>query len=323
MKASNKILSREELRERVEEWRRAGERITLANGGFDLLHVGHVRYLRGAKALGGRLVVAINSDESVRALKGEGRPIMPAEERAEIVAALADVDAVVIFPELDVRAIIREIRPDIQAKGTDYTVGLCSRARRGRGVRRTRRDRRRSERSLHQRDHPLAAVAEEILIVAAESRTNIDRLLIVRLSAMGDVIHTLPAAQALREAFPQVMIGWLIEERWAELLCAPGAPRRGPRSAQRPLADWVHTVNLTGWRKTLFTISTVQQIAKTWNDVRAARYDVAVDLQGAIRSAVLARWSGARVVYGTAEPRESPASLWYTRRAIPRGVACD
>ena len=106
----------------MEEWRRAGERITLTNGGFDLLHVGHVRYLRGAKALGGRLVVAINSDESVRALKGEARPIMPAAERAEIVAALADVDAVVIFPELDVRAILREIRPDIHAKGTDYTA---------------------------------------------------------------------------------------------------------------------------------------------------------------------------------------------------------
>jgi rfaE bifunctional protein nucleotidyltransferase chain/domain len=118
----NKILSRDALRRRVDQWRRAGERITLANGTFDLLHVGHVRYLRGAKALGGRLVVAINSDESVRALKGEGRPIMPAEERAEIVAALADVDVVIIFPELDVRAIIREIRPDIQAKGTDYTA---------------------------------------------------------------------------------------------------------------------------------------------------------------------------------------------------------
>ncbi|HYM76167.1 MAG TPA: adenylyltransferase/cytidyltransferase family protein [Candidatus Dormibacteraeota bacterium] len=116
------MLSRGELRERVETWRRAGERITLANGNFDLLHVGHVRYLRGAKALGGRLVVALNSDASVRALKGEGRPVMPENERAEIVAALADVDAVVIFPELDVRALIREIRPDMQAKGTDYTA---------------------------------------------------------------------------------------------------------------------------------------------------------------------------------------------------------
>jgi D-glycero-beta-D-manno-heptose 1-phosphate adenylyltransferase len=118
----HKILSRDGLRRRVEEWRRAGERVTLANGNFDLLHVGHVRYLRGAKELGGKLVVAINSDSSVRGLKGEGRPIMPEDERAEIVAALADVDAVVIFPEPDVRAIIGEIRPDVQAKGTDYTV---------------------------------------------------------------------------------------------------------------------------------------------------------------------------------------------------------
>jgi D-glycero-beta-D-manno-heptose 1-phosphate adenylyltransferase len=117
-----KILSRDELRQCVAEWRRAGERVTLANGAFDLLHVGHVRYLRAAKALGGKLVVAINSDKSVRALKGEGRPVVPENERAEIVAALADVDAVVVFPELNVRAIVRKIRPDIQAKGTDYTV---------------------------------------------------------------------------------------------------------------------------------------------------------------------------------------------------------
>lgn len=120
--SDGKILGRDELRERVKLWRRAGDRIVLANGNFDLLHVGHVRYLRGAKELGGKLIVAINSDESVRKLKGEGRPVMPAEERAEIVAALGDVDAVVIFPELDVRALIREIRPDIQAKGTDYTA---------------------------------------------------------------------------------------------------------------------------------------------------------------------------------------------------------
>lgn len=119
---SDKILDREQLRQRVEAWRHAGETITLANGCFDLLHVGHVRYLQAAKKLGGRLIVAINSDESVRTLKGEGRPIMPAEERAEILAALTDVDAVVIFPEPDVRALIREIRPDIQAKGTDYTA---------------------------------------------------------------------------------------------------------------------------------------------------------------------------------------------------------
>lgn len=116
-----KIFSRDALRKQVEDWQRAGEQIVLANGCFDLLHVGHVRYLRGAKALGGKLVVAMNSDASVRQIKGEGRPFMPEQERAEIVAALADVDAVVIFDEPDVRALIREIRPDVQAKGTDYT----------------------------------------------------------------------------------------------------------------------------------------------------------------------------------------------------------
>lgn len=117
-----KIASRKELQQRVEAWRSAGERITLANGCFDLLHVGHVRYLHAARELGGKLIVAVNADESVRALKGEGRPLIPAEERAEILAALADVDAVVVFTEKDVRAIIREIRPDFHAKGTDYTA---------------------------------------------------------------------------------------------------------------------------------------------------------------------------------------------------------
>ena len=119
--SSKKIVSRGSLCERVAEWRRDGERVILTNGCFDLLHVGHIRYLRGAKALGGKLIVAINADDSVRQIKGEGRPLMPAMERAEIIAALSDVDAVVIFDEPDVRALIREIRPDVQAKGTDYT----------------------------------------------------------------------------------------------------------------------------------------------------------------------------------------------------------
>jgi D-glycero-beta-D-manno-heptose 1-phosphate adenylyltransferase len=116
-----KILSRGELQQQVVNWRAAGDRITLTNGCFDILHVGHVRYLHAARELGGKLIVAVNADESVRALKGEGRPVMPAEERAEILASLSDVDAVVIFPEKDVRAIIREISPDFHAKGTDYT----------------------------------------------------------------------------------------------------------------------------------------------------------------------------------------------------------
>jgi rfaE bifunctional protein nucleotidyltransferase chain/domain len=118
----SKIVSRGELLQLVADWRNAGARITLANGCFDVLHVGHIRYLHAARGLGGKLIVAVNADDSVRSLKGAGRPVMRAEERAEILAALSDVDAVVIFEEKDVRAVIREIRPDFHAKRTDYSI---------------------------------------------------------------------------------------------------------------------------------------------------------------------------------------------------------
>ena len=117
----NKVFSRKEMAPQVARWKQAGDRIVFTNGCFDLLHVGHIRYLRGAKELGSKLVVGLNGDESVRQLKGAGRPLMPAGERAEILAALSDVDAVVIFDEPDVRALLRELLPDIHAKGTDYT----------------------------------------------------------------------------------------------------------------------------------------------------------------------------------------------------------
>jgi len=116
-----KILNRDELSARVNAWRASGHRIILANGCFDLLHVGHVRYLHAAKQLGGKLIVALNSDGSARGLKGPGRPVLPQAERAEILAALADVDAIVIFDEPNVRSLIERIRPDVHAKGTDYT----------------------------------------------------------------------------------------------------------------------------------------------------------------------------------------------------------
>ena len=105
----------------VAAWRAEGKRIVLANGCFDLLHVGHVRYLQAARALGDVLVVALNSDASVRRLKGQGRPVMGEAERAEILAALAPVDAVVSFDEDTVDALVGRLRPDVQAKGTDYT----------------------------------------------------------------------------------------------------------------------------------------------------------------------------------------------------------
>jgi len=115
------VLTDSELVTRVAEDRRAGCTIAFANGVFDLLHVGHVRYLEGARAEGDRLVVAVNDDASVRGLKGDGRPILPDAARAELVAALRAVDYVVIFPERTVERLLRLLRPDVHCKGTDYT----------------------------------------------------------------------------------------------------------------------------------------------------------------------------------------------------------
>jgi D-glycero-beta-D-manno-heptose 1-phosphate adenylyltransferase len=106
----------------AETWRRDGKRLVLANGCFDLLHVGHVRYLEGARALGDALLVGINSDASVTRLKGPGRPIMTAADRAELVGSMAVVDGVVIFEEDTAEALVRALRPDVHAKGTDYTA---------------------------------------------------------------------------------------------------------------------------------------------------------------------------------------------------------
>ncbi len=105
----------------VETLRARGLVVVLANGIFDLFHVGHVRYLQGARREGDFLVVAVNGDESARRLKGEGRPFLPAKERAEILAALSCVDRVLIFDEGDVGAVLRALRPSVHAKGTDYT----------------------------------------------------------------------------------------------------------------------------------------------------------------------------------------------------------
>ncbi len=116
------ILNRDELVEYVGDARERGSTIVLANGCFDLVHVGHIRYLAGAKQLGDVLVVGINSDLQAHALKGEGRPFMPEDERAELIAALKCVDIVTIFDEPTVEQLIRDIRPDIHAKGTDYTT---------------------------------------------------------------------------------------------------------------------------------------------------------------------------------------------------------
>lgn len=120
----NKIQRLETLVERLAAHRRRGQRIVLANGCFDLLHVGHTRYLEGAKREGDVLIVAVNNDAGVRALKGPGRPLLSASDRAALVAALAAVDYVVIFEEPTVAALIETLRPDVHAKGTDYTPDM-------------------------------------------------------------------------------------------------------------------------------------------------------------------------------------------------------
>jgi rfaE bifunctional protein nucleotidyltransferase chain/domain len=119
--AASKLGSLDEVRARVEEARAGGGTVALANGCFDLLHVGHVRYLQGARGQADVLVVGINADASVRRLKGEGRPLMPAADRALLVAALRSVDHVVVFEEDDVRTLLLALRPDVHCKGTDYT----------------------------------------------------------------------------------------------------------------------------------------------------------------------------------------------------------
>ena len=144
-------------------------------------------------------------------------------------------------------------------------------------------------------------------------------LLVVRLSAMGDIIHTLPAVAALREAFPHITLGWLIEERWAELLCTLRYPRAGRRSPERPLVDRVHTVNMGQFRRSPISFNTWQQMAVGLSELRGIEYNAAVDFQGAVRSALLARWSGAPVLYGDAQPRENAASMFYTRLSETSG----
>jgi len=157
------------------------------------------------------------------------------------------------------------------------------------------------------------------LPLPSSTTSSIERLLLVRLGSMGDIIHTLPAAFALRAALPDATIGWVVEERWAELLCAASEPRSGPRSPRRPLVDTLHVVDTRAWRKNWFSTQTWERIGAAMSDLRAPGYEVAVDFQGAFRSAFLARLSGAPAIYGFRQPRENVASMLYTRQVIAQG----
>lgn len=140
------------------------------------------------------------------------------------------------------------------------------------------------------------------------------KILIVRLGAMGDILHALPAVTGLRAALPDATIGWMVEEKWSELLAAAGAPISGPVDSSRPLVNRIHYVNTRQWRERMFRPGTRSMIRKALDEVRFERYDLAIDFQGAIKSAVLARLSGAAVRAGFITPREPAARILYSER---------
>jgi heptosyltransferase-1 len=142
---------------------------------------------------------------------------------------------------------------------------------------------------------------------------------VVRLSAMGDIIHAMPAVAALRRAKLDLQIGWLVEERWAELLCARDAERFSARSERKPLVDSVHVARFTRWRRALFSHETWREMQSCRREVRARKYEIALDLQGAIRSALAARFSGAAVRIGASQSREPQARMLYTHAVDVRG----
>lgn len=147
-----------------------------------------------------------------------------------------------------------------------------------------------------------------------------ESLLVVRLGAMGDIIHTLAAVTALRNAFPQMRIGWVVEERWSELLCTKTAPPSSAPDPLRPVVDFVHFVNTKRWRKSLLSRNTHKQLSAALREIRDQEYEVAVDFQGALKSAFITRFTGAETVVGFEHPREYPARMFYGSRVAAKGA---
>lgn len=143
-----------------------------------------------------------------------------------------------------------------------------------------------------------------------------EKLLILRLGSMGDILHALPAAVALRRIFPSASMGWVVEQRWSELLCAAGAESAPSGTPEKPFIDVLHVVNTIAWRQALFSDETWKEAWRSMADLRAARYELSVDFQGAWKSAGLALWSGAPERIGFDRPRERPAAIFYTHRVV-------
>jgi lipopolysaccharide heptosyltransferase I len=302
MNTCEKILTKEALGSALGATRAVGKKIVLANGIFDLLHAGHVRYLQGAKREGDLLIVAVNSDSSARQLKGPGRPILHEQGRAEMVAALAVVDYVVIFGERTVEALLEFLRPDVHAKGTDYTEETVperqTSARLGIRVAIVGDPKNHSTTALFtglRQTSPKAAFSRFAAPVGGRAAPR--RILIVRLGSMGDIIHALPVAAALRAAFPSAYIAWLVDARWSALV----EQARG--------LDAVLCVPRDSWAG----------LRAGMARVRGEQFDCVVDVQGLYKSAILARLSGApaRVGFDHKSARESGAAFFYNVRVFP------
>ena len=277
------VVTDAELAARIAEDRSAGRTIAFANGCFDVLHVGHARYLAGAAREADRLVVAINDDASVRALKGEGRPIMPDRARAELVASLRGVDYVVLFGESSVDRLLQQLKPDVHCKGTDYRVDTVP-----------------ERETVRAYGGRIAIVGDpkdhstRDLLAKLKDDSEIDRILIVRLGSLVDLVHTLPAVAALRRRFPNATIDWLVD-----------APHRSFLELVPIISSLV-----------VLPARTAAAWLDTRRALRARNYDIAFDFQGLLKSAALARLSGARRVIGfdRASLREGMAAPLYTER---------
>lgn len=279
------VVTDAELADRIAKDRAAGRTVAFANGCFDVLHVGHVRYLAGAAREADRLIVAINNDESVRALKGAGRPVMPADARAELVASIRGVDYVVLFGESSVDRLIEQLKPDVHCKGTDYRVDTVPE--------------RETVRAYGGRiaivgdpkDHSTRDLLSRLREDAAPSR-----ILIVRLGSLGDLVHTLPAVAALRHRFPHATIDWLVD---------------APHRSFLELVPIVSSLVVLPGRNAAAWLETRRVL-------RDRDYDIAFDFQGLLKSAALARLSGAKRVLGFERPalRESAAAPLYTERVV-------
>ncbi|HEX5069376.1 MAG TPA: lipopolysaccharide heptosyltransferase I [Vicinamibacterales bacterium] len=289
------VVTDSDLVELVAADRRAGRTLAFANGCFDVLHVGHVRYLQGAAQEADRLIVAVNDDASEAALKGPGRPILPVSDRAELVAAIRGVDYVVIFGERNVERLLNLIKPDVHCKGTDYTVETVPE--------------RETVKAYGGRiaivgdpkDHSTRGLLEHLRTsnpslqpATSTVQPGLDRILIVRLGSLGDLVHTLPAVAAIRRTYPHAEIDWLVD---------------APHRAFLELVPAVSSLIVLRDRS-----------ASAWlaarRAMRARRYDVALDFQGLLKSAALARLSGAARIVGFDRPglREPLAAPLYGER---------